>query len=396
MFALRLAWRELLDRPGRTALTVGGVALATFVLAGLLGYANGARRAVDEAVAHAGPPVVVTARGCPYEAATLLLTGGEGLRYLPGAIVETLAADPAVASVSRALMQPVRMELRALQRPPSQLLVLGVDDAYLAERPWLELAEGRWFAPGEDAVVVGSEVARRRGLGVGRHVRLLEVDEDVEVVGVLERGGGQEDGTALMPLASLARLFGLGDRVTAVGVTLHESEADVDAFTARVHALPDTQVVRMEQARDAARRLVSRARAASLVVAASTVAVALLGLLNTLLVGVLERRRELTVLRLLGAPRQTLASVVVLESTLLATLGAVLGLGAAVLGARQVARLLAAWLPEGLGAPAVVLAPAELGLILAGVWLGAVVVAAWPAARLARTPVGTLLGQVER
>jgi len=77
------AWKNLTRRPVRTGLTVGGVALATAVAVSLGGFNLGYRRAIAGSIERLGFQVMVMAKGCPYEAATMMLKGGTGLLYLP-------------------------------------------------------------------------------------------------------------------------------------------------------------------------------------------------------------------------------------------------------------------------------------------------------------------------
>src|SRR5262245_54049458 len=80
---LRLAVRNLRRRVVRTSLTVTGVALAVTVAVSLGGFMLGYRGAIDRSIQMLGFQVMVMAKGCPYEAATMMLKGGTGLLYLP-------------------------------------------------------------------------------------------------------------------------------------------------------------------------------------------------------------------------------------------------------------------------------------------------------------------------
>ena len=79
---LLLAFRNLKRKRIRTILTVGGVAIAVAVLVSLLGFDAGYEKALFRDIDRMGYQLLVTAKGCPYEAATLMLKGGGGLRYM--------------------------------------------------------------------------------------------------------------------------------------------------------------------------------------------------------------------------------------------------------------------------------------------------------------------------
>src|SRR5512137_1266322 len=101
----RIAHRNLLRKKTRSVLTVVGIALAAWVLANLLGFNRGYEASLNSDIDKLGFQVLVTAWGCPYEAATLMLKGGTGLRYMKQAFVDSIAREPEVDMATPMLMQ---------------------------------------------------------------------------------------------------------------------------------------------------------------------------------------------------------------------------------------------------------------------------------------------------
>ncbi|MDR0645435.1 MAG: hypothetical protein LBG46_00110, partial [Elusimicrobiota bacterium] len=87
MNIFQLAYKNLFRRKLRTCFTVVGITLSTWVLVTLLGFNKGYENSLNNDIDAMGFQIVLTAKGCPYEAATLMLKGGTGLRYMPQAIV---------------------------------------------------------------------------------------------------------------------------------------------------------------------------------------------------------------------------------------------------------------------------------------------------------------------
>ena len=113
---------------------------------------------------------------------------------------------------------------------------------------------------------------------------------------------------------------------------------------------------------------------------ALAIVIAVLGIVNTLALSVVERRREIGMLRAVGVLRSQLRRVIYLESTLIALFGAVLGLG---LGLSFGALFVRTLRNEGLGHIAIPVGQSAVMLVLAA--LVGVLAALWPAARAART-----------
>src|SRR5450631_4524881 len=95
-----LAVKNLRRRAVRTALTVAGVALAVTVAVSLGGFMLGYRSAIDKSINMLGFPVMIMAKGCPYEAATMMLKGGTGLLYLPADTYQKVKDDADIESIT--------------------------------------------------------------------------------------------------------------------------------------------------------------------------------------------------------------------------------------------------------------------------------------------------------
>src|ERR1041385_5706256 len=97
---IMLAVKNLRRRVVRTGLTIAGVALAVTVAVSLGGFMLGYRNAIDKSINMLGFQVMIMAKGCPYEAATMMLKGGTGLLYLPSDTYEKVKSDPDIESIT--------------------------------------------------------------------------------------------------------------------------------------------------------------------------------------------------------------------------------------------------------------------------------------------------------
>ena len=225
-------------------------------------------------------------------------------------------------------------------------LLIGIDPgARAAVYPALELREGRFFEPGEKGILLNRGVARKLGVGVGGTVVALGTTADGRLAGVkltvtgvwMVRGlDAYEWGSCFTDLAAVQELLDAGD---AAGVIV---------FRQKDGDLPSAPVAAAVTA--ALQRNGIRARAFSWeemggpflggmivtrfvggILHAVLAIIAAFGVLNTALMAVFERTREIGTIRAVGSRRSRVVALFLLEGLFLGVAGAVLGglLGAA-------------------------------------------------------------------
>jgi ABC-type lipoprotein release transport system permease subunit len=154
---INIAYKNLHRRKIRSILTIGGVGVAVAVLVSLLGFNAGYRIALEKDVEGMGYQVLVTAKGCPYELATVALAGTGSLRYLTDDTVAKIKQDKEVAELTPTLLNPLSRE-----NGDGFYTFWGIDvDNFRKMRPLLKIADGRWFKPRE---VKPDEIYLKNGL----------------------------------------------------------------------------------------------------------------------------------------------------------------------------------------------------------------------------------------
>src|SRR5262249_27531915 len=157
---ITLALKNLRRRPLRTTLTIGGVALAVAVLYSLCSFQKGDQLQLRAELQGLGAHILVVPKGCPYEAASIAIHGANLPPYLREGDLPALAATPGVRHAAGVLMSATTDP-----RTAQQQIWLGIDEAIRAVKPFWRI-DGR-FPAARDEVLVGAEVARRRGLKPG-------------------------------------------------------------------------------------------------------------------------------------------------------------------------------------------------------------------------------------
>jgi putative ABC transport system permease protein len=352
--ALRSAW----NRRFVLSLTLLSIALSTFLLLGIERLRSDVRQNFRQAVS--GTDLIVGARSSPVQ---LMLYSvfriGNATHNMRWDSAEALARHPAVAWTA-----PL-----ALGDSYQGFPVLGTTASYYAhfqhgDHQPLRLAQGRLNNSLFEAVL-GAEVARQRGLRVGDRLTLSHgsggllgaehADKPFTVSGILQPTGTPVDRTVHISLEAIEAIhldwqggaplpglvipadqvqkFSLTPRtVTAVLVGLKTRAAvfRVQRWAADFEAEP-LQAVLPGVALDQLWEVLGGVEQALLLMSALVASVSLVGLVAVVLAGLNERRRELAILRAVGAGPRHVFALLALEGLLL-TLGGVL-LGAAALWA---------------------------------------------------------------
>ncbi|HRH81421.1 MAG TPA: ABC transporter permease [Thiobacillaceae bacterium] len=351
-----LAARSAWNRRATLALTVLAIALSVCLLLGVERLRQGVKEGFTQSVS--GADLVVGARGSPLQ---LMLYAvfhlGEATHNLGWPSVQALSAHPAVAWA-------IPLSLGDSHRGYP---VLGTSQAYFdhfrhGDRQALRLAKGRAFRDGPDdlfSAVLGAEVAEALGYRLGDRLTLSHgsgepglaehADKPFTVAGILARTGTPVDravhislqgleaihldwqGGAPIPGVSIpaqfARKFDLTPKsVTAVILGL-ESRAAVFSVQRYVNGYRDEPLMAVLPGVALAQlwEVVGVGEQALLAVSGLVVAVGLAGLVAVVLAGLNERRRELAILRSVGAGPLDILWLLTLEGLGLTLAGAALG-----------------------------------------------------------------------
>ncbi|PTD97796.1 ABC transporter permease [Pseudothauera lacus] len=348
-----LTWRSLLNRRLTALLTVISVALAVALLLGVERLRHDARAGFASTIS--GTDLVVGARSGPVQ---LLLYSvfhiGNATNNVSWQSIEGIAALPDVDWVV-----PI-----ALGDSHRGFRVVGTSTAYFEHYRYgrghgLEFAAGQPFADIFDAVV-GAEVAERFGYRVGQQIIVShgagEVsfahhdDKPFTITGVLARTGTPVDrsvlvslegieaihvdwvGGARMPGVNIAaehvRKFDLSPKSVTAALVGLKSRVAVFRVQRQINTWADEPLLAVLPGATLQELwgVIEIAERALLAVSALVVAVGLAGLVAVVIASLGERRRELAILRALGASPGQVFRLLALESAFLGLAGCILGI----------------------------------------------------------------------
>ena len=195
-------------------------------------------------------------------------------------------------------------------------------------------------------------MARIENLGVGERMYVEDFDSVFVVSGILERNYSQDDGTFFLPLATAQSLVKREGKLSAVALKLKDINS-MDATQNRIRAaMPaDYFVVGSKELSDGILQFFSSTRAIMFVMVGVAFLISVFGIVNTMLMSVLERRREIAYLKCVGAGKFDLLRLISLETTAIAVagsaVGAVLGMVLSPLSGSLLRGFLVAYVPSG-------------------------------------------------
>lgn len=347
--ALGSAWNRRLS----LALTLFAVVLATTLLLSVERIRHAARDGFAQSVS--GTDLVVGARSSPVQLVLYAVFHlGEATNNLRWESYREIAADPAVAwSV------PI-----SLGDSHHGFPVLGTTPDYFVhyhygDRQPLRLATGQVFSGLFDAVI-GAEVARQLGYRPGDKIVLSHgdgglpgmehADKPFTITGILAPTGTPVDRTVHVSLAAIEAIhvdwvggapmpgFSIGadvvqkfdltpKTITAFLVGLHQ-RVQVFRLQRRINEYAGEPLLAVLPgvALDQLWQTVGVAERALQAMSWLVLAVGLAGLMATMLAGLSERRREMAILRALGAGPRHILALLLLEGFVVSLLGSLLGL----------------------------------------------------------------------
>jgi len=351
-----LAIKNLFRRKIRTSLTILSVAIAIAILFSLIAFNRGYEREMKQELEYLGYHILIVPKGCPYEAASLVLHGGKFPRYLKDEYVEKIKQVPGVKQTARLFMNS---ETDSISKETK--IYFGIDQDYLKFKPRWRFKEGGFFRDDHSAII-GAYVASSKKIKLNDKIKALK--ETFTVTGILEQTGDQDDGFYFLPIKTLTKLSDKEGLLVAIPLRV-EDLSKIEEIAEKLRATEsDMNVVSMKEVTGAIMGLVSSTRVLIYAVVLIAIIVSAVGVLNTILMSVFERTREIGMMKAVGSSRGDVFRLIWYETTIICASGGVLGSLFAILGASGIEKFIKKIMPY---APSGHLISAELGVVVLSV-----------------------------
>lgn len=374
---LRLGTTGLRARPTRAVLSALGIAIGIAAMIAVVGISSSSQARLNDELARLGTNLLTASAGTSIT--------GQQASLPPDASAKVTLID-GVESASSTTALPVSVYRSSLSDPRAT----GGITTMVAEHDLLNVTSttvrsGTWLNPAtadSPSVVLGDTAASRLGV-VSPGTQVWLGGHYFTVIGILEPSAlaPELDTAALIGPGIAEELFAYdGSPTTIYERSADEAVADVRSLLAPTispQAPDEVDVSRPSDALAAQNAANDAFTGLLLGLGAIALLVGGIGVANTMIISVLERRREIGLRRALGATRRHIRAQFLAEALLLSALGGVFGsvLGTAATG---VMALFNGW---PLALPPLVIAVAVGATLVIGALAGL-----YPAIRAARTP----------
>lgn len=356
---LKLAAKYISRQRIRTILTIAAVAVSIATLFSIISYTKGFEKRIGRELHRVGIDFIIVPVGCPYEVASLILSGVVTTKVYDESIVPLIRKSEGIEFASPMLAARLPNPIKD-----------RVDIVYGYEMDYIKKIKPEWKINGEipsgfvsDRVIIGSELAEKDGLKIGDKMEYPNIGKTFTVAGILEKTSSNDDAFIFMSLKKAQEVliktanlpvqkstdplsccnlidYIFPEPITGVAVKL-KNPALFEEITERLNKnLPGIQIVTISQIMQRLADLAASARVLSLAIVAIALLISAGGVMNSILMAVFERIPEIGIMRAIGASRADIFRIVIEESIIITGIGGIGGVIIAIIGSGLIERLL--------------------------------------------------------
>jgi putative ABC transport system permease protein len=352
--AFLLALREIRNNIMRAALTTLGIIIGVGAVIMMVTLGNGATRSVTADIAAMGRNLLIVIPGQQRQM-------GPPVQTTPFTVADADAIAREIPGLDAVAPETTQQEVVVNANQNHTTTIAGTTDAYFTAREWKLLA-GRDFSVGElragKAACVIGETVRKDLFGaenpVGSRMRVNKVT--CEVIGLLAPKGqstlGQDqDDLVIMPLETVQRRFAGNTDVNVIMVSatnassvLHIKGLIESLMRERRHVIAgqadNFNVQDLQEISKTVQSTTAILTAFLSAVAAVSLLVGGIGIMNVMLVSVTERTREIGIRLAIGAREHDVLLQFLIEAVVMSGIGGIIGVALGLLGSAAVASAL--------------------------------------------------------
>lgn len=327
---LRLAWRNIWRHRRRTIIIVAAMGLALAMMMMYDGLMDGFNNAIyGNAIRVMGGNIQVHAAGYreKVDSNPLFPLADDQ------AVVKTARTHPDVVAASRRIQTGGLLSNR---EGAFTISIIGIEPEVEAPNSLIaeNISDGRWLTTDDqDSILIGRGLAGVMDVQVGDRITMVGSDihkqnrqRTMTVVGIYDLGMPTlEKQTVYISLAEAQTLFDLRDQSTEVQVILNDIGQEARVVDALAPAMPGYEVESWDKNYPELANAVTSKNVVMDIFSIIIEVIAGIGVLNLLLMAVFERTREIGLLGAMGLKPRQIATLFVLEGTMIGLVGVAAG-----------------------------------------------------------------------
>ncbi len=331
------AWNGVKSRKFRFALNLIGILIGCAAITGLISLTQGLSSNVSGQLSSLGASTITITSG-GFGGGNPFQGGSTATRVLDYKVVNQISKIPDVSyTVPVDSGGSVSYSINGKTYYHS---ITGSTDDYFKANPSIEVVAGRALLRSDTGVaVIGDEIAQppdstSQIINVGDRLKVTATVNDVtkqltlRVVGILKRTGGSfgsSDSAIIIPLTTFDQFFEKNGKYSSIQV-LASSPDKIDAVSQKIKdSITNLSVITAATAQALVTNILGTIQAVLGGIAAISLVVAGVGIINTMTISVLERTKEIGVMKALGAKARDILILFLSEAILTGIIGGIIG-----------------------------------------------------------------------
>ena len=206
----------------------------------------------------------------------------------------------------------------------ASVIVVGVEPQQERQlKTWWKISEGRYLESSDEALV-GATIAGLLNFNIGDKIALNGVD--ITIAGILEETGSNDDYQVFVPMETAQRAFNKEGLVSLMDIRALCDACPVERIADGINqSIPGVRAVAVKQIAETEMGVMERMSKFLLALAGITLAIGCFGVVNTMMTSVLERIKDIGIMKAVGASRNQIIKIFLYEAIIIGVMGGLLG-----------------------------------------------------------------------
>ena len=342
---LKLAIKNINERKARSFLTLLGICIGIMAIISLMGLGEGMKQAITGELSSLSDTVIVSTG----DLSNVQYSGGQlnnnNNEYLTERDLNDIKRIQGIKSMSPILANPATVTFSGETKP---ITLLGIDETDMRDIfgiGLMGLEEGEFIKEGkQNTCVIGYNIAYEffdEEINLGNMVSVL--DKKFVVVGIYRKSSGMatetDDHVHITP-RDFKRLTGMENATSAIVRVYDVSDvefiaSEIERAVNENHGSDDfVSAITMTSIVESIQDVITIINIVLLSIASIALVVASIGIMNTMLTSVMERTREIGIMKAIGATNKHVLFIFIMEGIIISLIGGFIGITLGFIGSQ--------------------------------------------------------------